>query len=50
MHSLDEATGASLKLSILNPRGRIWTMVAGEQAHRWGLAVGNARWCFLEGA
>jgi ATP citrate (pro-S)-lyase len=32
VHSLDEATGASLKLSILNPRGRIWTMVAGEQA------------------
>lgn len=29
VHSLDEATGASLKLSILNPRGRIWTMVAG---------------------
>jgi hypothetical protein len=29
IHSLDEATGASLKLSILNPRGRIWTMVAG---------------------
>lgn len=27
--ALDEATGASLKLSILNPRGRIWTMVAG---------------------
>lgn len=29
MHALDEATGASLKLSILNPKGRIWTMVAG---------------------
>jgi ATP citrate (pro-S)-lyase len=29
IHSLDEATGASLKLSILNPKGRIWTMVAG---------------------
>lgn len=29
VHSLDEATGASLKLSILNPKGRVWTMVAG---------------------
>jgi ATP-citrate lyase beta-subunit len=27
--SLDEKTGASLKLTILNPEGRIWTMVAG---------------------
>lgn len=27
MHELDEATGASLKLSILNPKGRVWTMV-----------------------
>eukprot|EP00002_Diphylleia_rotans_P006483 TRINITY_DN15841_c0_g1_i1.p1 TRINITY_DN15841_c0_g1~~TRINITY_DN15841_c0_g1_i1.p1 ORF type:complete len:1117 (+),score=231.56 TRINITY_DN15841_c0_g1_i1:73-3423(+) len=26
---LDSKTGASLKLSILNPKGRIWTMVAG---------------------
>ncbi len=26
---LDEKTGASLKLTILNPEGRIWTMVAG---------------------
>lgn len=26
---LDEATGASLKLSVLNPKGRVWTMVAG---------------------
>lgn len=26
---LDERTGASLKLSILNPKGRIWTMSAG---------------------
>lgn len=26
---LDARTGASLKLTILNPRGRIWTMVAG---------------------
>lgn len=29
VHELDEATGASLKLSILNPKGRVWTMVAG---------------------
>ncbi len=26
---LDEQSGASLKLTILNPRGRVWTMVAG---------------------
>jgi len=26
---LDASTGASLKLSILNPKGRVWTMVAG---------------------
>jgi len=26
---LDEKTGASLKLKILNPDGRVWTMVAG---------------------
>jgi len=29
VHSLDENTGSSLKLSILNPKGRVWTMVAG---------------------
>eukprot|EP00484_Ammonia_sp_Unknown_P022877 CAMPEP_0197032974 /NCGR_PEP_ID=MMETSP1384-20130603/11505_1 /TAXON_ID=29189 /ORGANISM="Ammonia sp." /LENGTH=1136 /DNA_ID=CAMNT_0042462711 /DNA_START=37 /DNA_END=3447 /DNA_ORIENTATION=- len=27
--SLDERTGASLKLTVLNPNGRIWTLVAG---------------------
>jgi ATP-citrate lyase beta-subunit len=27
--NLDEKTGASLKLTILNPKGRVWTMVAG---------------------
>lgn len=26
---LDAKSGASLKLTILNPSGRIWTMVAG---------------------
>ena len=26
---LDEKTGASLKLTIINPKGRVWTMVAG---------------------
>lgn len=26
---LDEHSGASLKLTILNPKGRIWTMIAG---------------------
>ncbi len=26
---LDEQSGASLKLTILNPKGRVWTMVAG---------------------
>jgi len=29
VESLDEGTGASLKLKVLNPQGRIWTMVAG---------------------
>jgi ATP-citrate lyase beta-subunit len=29
IRSLDEKTGASLKLTILNPEGRIWNMVAG---------------------
>ncbi|CAM6103342.1 unnamed protein product [Calypogeia fissa] len=32
IHSLDEKTGASLKLTILNPKGRIWTMVVGSGA------------------
>ncbi|MBI4360688.1 ATPase [Candidatus Micrarchaeota archaeon] len=27
--SLDEKTGASLKLTVLNPKGKIWTLVAG---------------------
>ena len=27
--ALDEKTGASLKLTVINPRGRVWTMVAG---------------------
>jgi len=26
---MDEKSGASLKLTVLNPRGRVWTMVAG---------------------
>lgn len=29
IRGLDEKTGASLKLTVLNPRGRIWNMVAG---------------------
>jgi len=29
IHDMDGRTGASLKLTILNDRGRIWTMVAG---------------------
>ncbi|MDD1758791.1 MAG: ATPase [Methanotrichaceae archaeon] len=29
IRDLDSKTGASLKLTILNPKGRIWTMVAG---------------------
>ncbi|XP_039022305.1 ATP-citrate synthase alpha chain protein 2-like [Hibiscus syriacus] len=29
IHSLDETTSASLKFTVLNPKGRIWTMVAG---------------------
>jgi len=27
--ALDEKSGASLKLTVLNPKGRVWTMVAG---------------------
>ena len=26
---MDEKSGASLKLTVLNPKGRVWTMVAG---------------------
>ncbi len=29
IENLDSQTGASLKLTILNPEGRVWTMVAG---------------------
>ena len=29
IEELDSKTGASLKLTILNPEGRVWTMVAG---------------------
>lgn len=29
IEELDSKTGASLKLTVLNPKGRVWTMVAG---------------------
>lgn len=29
IHGLDESTGASLKFTVLNPKGRVWLMVAG---------------------
>lgn len=29
IRDLDATTGASLKLTVLNPKGRIWTMIAG---------------------
>ncbi|KAM3706332.1 hypothetical protein ACB098_03G144400 [Castanea mollissima] len=29
IHGLDEKTSSSLKFTVLNPKGRIWTMVAG---------------------
>lgn len=29
LRELDQKTGASLKLTVLNPKGRIWTMIAG---------------------
>lgn len=29
IQKLDASTGASLKLTVLNPNGRVWTMVAG---------------------
>ncbi|MCP9257805.1 ATP-citrate (pro-S-)-lyase [Dirofilaria immitis] len=38
---LDSKTGASLKLTILNRRGRIWTMVAGGGASRYNLRLGG---------
>lgn len=44
VHELDEATGASLKLSILNPRGRIWTMVAGGWEAGWLGWLGARVW------
>lgn len=46
IQSLDEKSGASLKLTILNPKGRVWTLVAGggasvvyadEIANLWGV-------------
>lgn len=30
IQKLDGSTGASLKLTVLNPEGRVWTMVAGK--------------------
>ncbi|KAI8011462.1 ATP-citrate synthase alpha chain protein 2 [Camellia lanceoleosa] len=48
IHSLDEKTSASLKFTVLNPKGRIWTMVAGGGAsviyadtHMWRLFSHN---------
>ena len=43
---LDEGTGASLKLTILNPRARVWTLNAGGGAsvikgHRGGGGEGG---------
>jgi ATP citrate (pro-S)-lyase len=39
VRELDSKTGASLKLTILNPKGRVWTMVAGggavSSANNW---------------
>lgn len=29
IRKLDQSSGSSLKLTVLNPRGRVWTMVAG---------------------
>jgi succinyl-CoA synthetase beta subunit len=29
VEELDAKTGASLKLTVLNPKGKIWTMIAG---------------------
>ena len=63
VHELDGKTGASLKLSILNPKGRIWTMVAGggasviyagmsRRAHKSTLVCVVRRWhsCVHSGA
>ena len=36
IQKLDASTGASLKLTILNQNGRVWTMVAGGQLRHSG--------------
>ena len=51
VQNLDASTGASLKLTVLNAQGRIWTMVAGGgasvvysdaiAAHRYGHELAN---------
>ncbi|GBF94241.1 ATP-citrate synthase alpha chain [Raphidocelis subcapitata] len=42
---LDEATGASLKFTVLNPRGRVWLMVAGGGASViYADTVGDLGW------
>jgi len=33
IQKLDASTGASLKLTVLNQAGRVWTMVAGGESH-----------------
>lgn len=40
-------TGASLKLTILNPKGRIWTMVAGGGASV--IYTDTVRWAVRQG-
>ena len=45
---LDAKTGASLKLTVLNATGRVWTMVAGGGAsvvYRWGPRCGITLFC-----
>ncbi|XP_043805123.1 ATP-citrate synthase alpha chain protein 1 isoform X1 [Manihot esculenta] len=46
IHGLDEKTSASLKFTVLNPKGRIWTMVAGGGA---SVIYADTVWFFLLG-
>jgi len=45
IQKLDASTGASLKLTVLNASGRVWTMVAGGE-YIANHDEGQADWCF----
>jgi ATP citrate (pro-S)-lyase len=48
IQKLDASTGASLKLTVLNATGRVWTMVAGGKSSEDILEelCLTSRWCF----